>query len=169
MGYSLCQGTLIFNKKVYNQGPKVVVIGGGSGLNTVLRGLKYYTDNITAIVTVSDYGETPTDSRGGINPRQVGNGVYLADDGWATSPKAAIGLMKLNGMWKYGVIADTIIGKMIVGEQLSISNGNESVEITGNGIVLDGGSITWKAPMKKSGVDGLENDLSSLSEKITSK
>ena len=55
--------SLIFNKKVYDQGPKVVVIGGGSGLNTILRGLKNYTDNITAIVTVSDYGETPTDSR----------------------------------------------------------------------------------------------------------
>ncbi len=55
--------TLIFNKKVYNQGPKIVVIGGGSGLNTVLKGLKNYTDNITAIVTVSDYGKTPTDSR----------------------------------------------------------------------------------------------------------
>ena len=55
--------SLIFNKKVFNQGPKIVVIGGGSGLNTVLRGLKHYTDNITAIVTVSDYGETPTDSR----------------------------------------------------------------------------------------------------------
>ena len=55
--------SLIFNKKIYDQGPKVVVIGGGSGLNTVLRGLKNYTDNITAIVTVSDYGETPTDSR----------------------------------------------------------------------------------------------------------
>ena len=55
--------SLIFNKRVYNQGPKVVVIGGGSGLNSVLRGLKHYTDNITAIVTVSDYGETPTNSR----------------------------------------------------------------------------------------------------------
>ena len=54
---------LIFNKKVYNQGPKIVVIGGGSGLNTVLKGLKNYTDNITAVVTVSDYGKTPTDSR----------------------------------------------------------------------------------------------------------
>ena len=49
--------SLIFNKKVYNQGPKVVVIGGGSGLNAVLRGLKNYTDNITAIVTVSDCEE----------------------------------------------------------------------------------------------------------------
>ena len=37
--------SLIFNKKIYNQGPKVVVIGGGAGLNTVLRGLKNYTDN----------------------------------------------------------------------------------------------------------------------------
>ncbi|HOZ55257.1 MAG TPA: uridine diphosphate-N-acetylglucosamine-binding protein YvcK [Clostridia bacterium] len=55
--------SLIFNKKVYNQGPKIVVIGGGSGLNTVLKGLKKYTDNITAIVTVSDYGEKSTDSR----------------------------------------------------------------------------------------------------------
>lgn len=55
--------TLIFNKKVYDQGPKVVVIGGGAGLNSVLRGLKNYTDNITAIVTVSDYGEPKTESR----------------------------------------------------------------------------------------------------------
>ena len=55
--------SLIFNKRIYNQGPKVVVIGGGRGLDTVLSGLKNYTDNITAIVTVSDYGETPTSSR----------------------------------------------------------------------------------------------------------
>ena len=55
--------SLIFNKKVYHQGPKIVVIGGGTGLNTVLSGLKKYTDNLTAIVTVSDYGESSTESR----------------------------------------------------------------------------------------------------------
>ena len=55
--------SLIFNKRVYNQGPKVVAIGGGTGLNSVLRGLKNYTDNITAIVTVSDYGAQKTESR----------------------------------------------------------------------------------------------------------
>ena len=49
--------SLIFNKKVFNQGPKVVVIGGGSGLNTVLKGLKNYTDNITAIVETSEYSK----------------------------------------------------------------------------------------------------------------
>lgn len=55
--------SLIFNKKVYHQGPNIVVIGGGTGLNTVLSGLKKYTDNLTAIVTISDYGEIETESR----------------------------------------------------------------------------------------------------------
>lgn len=45
------------NKNPINsKGPNVVVIGGGNGLNTVLQGLKKYTSNITAIVTVSKYG-----------------------------------------------------------------------------------------------------------------
>ena len=55
--------SLIFNKKVYDEGPNIVVIGGGSGLDSVLKGLKNYTNNITAIVTVSDYGENASDSR----------------------------------------------------------------------------------------------------------
>lgn len=37
-------------------GPKVVVIGGGTGLSILLRGLKHHTENITAIVTVADDG-----------------------------------------------------------------------------------------------------------------
>lgn len=55
--------SLIFNKTVYDKGPNIVVIGGGTGLNTVLSGLKNYTNNLTAIVTISDYGEGATDSR----------------------------------------------------------------------------------------------------------
>jgi len=38
------------------RGPKIVVVGGGTGLSTLLRGLKQYTCNLTAIVTVSDDG-----------------------------------------------------------------------------------------------------------------
>ena len=55
--------SLIFNKKVYEEGPKIVVIGGGQGLNTVIEGFKKYTNNITAIVTMTDYGNIPTESR----------------------------------------------------------------------------------------------------------
>jgi hypothetical protein len=39
-----------------NRGPRIVVIGGGTGLSTLLRGLKDYSANITAIVTVADDG-----------------------------------------------------------------------------------------------------------------
>ncbi|MCI8621195.1 MAG: YvcK family protein [Clostridia bacterium] len=49
--------SLIFDKKVYKEGPKIVVIGGGTGLNTVLKGLKDYTKNLTAIASMTDYGE----------------------------------------------------------------------------------------------------------------
>ncbi|MDJ0625451.1 MAG: YvcK family protein [Candidatus Caenarcaniphilales bacterium] len=38
------------------QGPKIVAIGGGTGLSTLLRGIKSYSNNITAIVTVGDDG-----------------------------------------------------------------------------------------------------------------
>ena len=47
---------LVDEKRVHVGGPKIVVIGGGTGLSTLLRGLKLYTNNITAIVTVGDDG-----------------------------------------------------------------------------------------------------------------
>ena len=39
-----------------NRGPSIVAIGGGTGLSTLLSGLKRYSSNITAIVTVADDG-----------------------------------------------------------------------------------------------------------------
>jgi uncharacterized cofD-like protein len=47
---------IIYRHRQRQRGPKVAAIGGGHGLNTLLRGLKEYTDNITAIVTVADDG-----------------------------------------------------------------------------------------------------------------
>ena len=47
---------LIYQKKQLAEGPKIVAIGGGTGLSTLLYGLKEYTSNITAIVTVADDG-----------------------------------------------------------------------------------------------------------------
>lgn len=38
------------------RGPRIVTIGGGHGLSTLLRGLKHHTSNLTAIVTVADDG-----------------------------------------------------------------------------------------------------------------
>ncbi len=46
----------IYQKRILEKGPKIVVIGGGTGLSTLLTGLKQKTSNITAIVTVADDG-----------------------------------------------------------------------------------------------------------------
>jgi uncharacterized cofD-like protein len=47
---------IIHQHRLRQRGPKIVAIGGGTGLSTLLRGLKEYTDNLTAIVTVADDG-----------------------------------------------------------------------------------------------------------------
>jgi uncharacterized cofD-like protein len=46
----------VYHYRQRKRGPKVVAIGGGHGLSTLLRGLKHHTANITAIVTVADDG-----------------------------------------------------------------------------------------------------------------
>ena len=47
---------LLYRKRVRKKGPKIVALGGGTGLSTLLRGLKEHTDKLTAIVTVADDG-----------------------------------------------------------------------------------------------------------------
>lgn len=46
----------IYQRRYLAQGHRIVVIGGGTGLSTMLRGLKAYTSNLVAIVTVTDDG-----------------------------------------------------------------------------------------------------------------
>ncbi len=47
---------LIYQKRFLARGPKIVAIGGGTGLSTLLRGLKEHSSNLTAVVTVADDG-----------------------------------------------------------------------------------------------------------------
>ena len=47
---------VIQRKRSLNQGARIVVIGGGTGLSTLLRGLKQYSSNLTAVVTMTDDG-----------------------------------------------------------------------------------------------------------------
>jgi uncharacterized cofD-like protein len=64
--------------------PKVVALGGGTGLSIILRGLKKYTKNLTAIVTVSDDGGGSgilRDDLGILPPGDIRNCILaLADD-----------------------------------------------------------------------------------------
>ena len=47
---------VIYQKRFLARGPRVVALGGGTGLSTLLRGLKEHTSNLTAVVTVADDG-----------------------------------------------------------------------------------------------------------------
>ncbi len=58
---------VIYQRRYLAQGYRVVVIGGGTGLSTMLRGLKEHTSNIVAIVTVTDDGGSS-----GVLQRQFG-------------------------------------------------------------------------------------------------
>ena len=46
----------LVSNSIYEKGPNIVVIGGGNGIDNILKGLKNYTSNLTAIVPVSTYG-----------------------------------------------------------------------------------------------------------------
>ncbi|OFI07490.1 gluconeogenesis factor [Clostridium acetireducens DSM 10703] len=74
---------LIYEKRLLIKGPKIVAIGGGTGLSTMLRGLKYYTSNITAIVTVADDGGGSGDLRedlGMLPPGDIRNCILALAD-----------------------------------------------------------------------------------------
>lgn len=53
-----------YRRQSLKRGPRVVAIGGGTGLPVLLRGLKQYTENLTAIVTVADDGGSSGRLRG---------------------------------------------------------------------------------------------------------
>ncbi|MBU0535892.1 MAG: YvcK family protein [Nanoarchaeota archaeon] len=66
-----------------NKAPKVVVIGGGTGLNSILSGLKKYTNNITAVVSVSDEGGSSRKLRyefGMLPPGDIRNCIVALSD-----------------------------------------------------------------------------------------
>jgi uncharacterized cofD-like protein len=64
---------LIYQKRFLARGPRIVAIGGGTGLSTLLRGLKEHTSNLTAIVTVADDGGSSGMLRTGLGIPAVGD------------------------------------------------------------------------------------------------
>ena len=55
-GQQISLADRVYNHRYAKRGPRIVAIGGGTGLSTMLRGLKKYSGNITAILTVGDDG-----------------------------------------------------------------------------------------------------------------
>lgn len=81
------KGTILealYRRRKLNKGPKIVVIGGGTGLSMLLKGVKKITNNLTAIVTVGDDGGSSgrlREEMGVLPPGDIRNCIAaLADD-----------------------------------------------------------------------------------------
>lgn len=74
----------LYRRRKLNRGPKIVAIGGGTGLSMLLKGVKKITNNITAIVTVGDDGGSSgrlREEMGVLPPGDIRNCIAaLADD-----------------------------------------------------------------------------------------
>lgn len=74
----------LYRRRKLNRGPKVVAVGGGTGLSMLLKGIKHITNNITAVVTVGDDGGSSgrlREEMGVLPPGDIRNCIAaLADD-----------------------------------------------------------------------------------------
>ncbi|MBU3097933.1 MULTISPECIES: gluconeogenesis factor YvcK family protein [Clostridium] len=154
---------LIYEKRVLIKGPKIVVIGGGTGLSTMLRGLKKYTNNITAIVTVADDGGGSgilREDLGILPPGDIRNCILALAD---TEP-----LMDelLQYRFKDGRLKDQSFGNLFLAAMDGISNNFEEavqkmssvLAVTGSVIPVTLDNMILKAKLKNGNIiDGESN------------
>lgn len=105
------------------QGPKIVAIGGGTGLSTLLRGLKQHSSNITAIVTVTDDGGSSgrlVQEMGIIPPGDIRNClVALAD-----AEKRMTDLFQHRFATSSGTLSGHSIGNLLIAALIEQSGGD---------------------------------------------
>ncbi|RYG30229.1 YvcK family protein, partial [bacterium] len=115
-------------RQMLAQGPRVVALGGGTGLSTLLRGLKNHTSNITAVVTVTDDGGSSgklVRDKGMIPPGDIRNClVALAD-----AEKAMIDLFQHRFKDDSGSLSGHSIGNLLLAALSDQSKGDFEVAV----------------------------------------
>lgn len=121
------------------QGPRIVAIGGGTGLSTLLRGLKQYTSNITAIVTVTDDGGSSgrlVAETGIIPPGDIRNClVALAD-----AEKAMTDLFQHRFKGDFGSLSGHSMGNLLIAALVDQARGDfeKAIEIASDVLAIRG-------------------------------
>ncbi|WP_413228433.1 gluconeogenesis factor YvcK family protein [Clostridium sp. CS001] len=157
-------GNSLQAKRLLVKGPKIVVIGGGTGLATMLRGLKKYTNNITAIVTVADDGGGSgvlREDLGMLPPGDIRNCILALAD---TEP-----LMEelLQYRFKDGRLKDQSFGNLFLAAMDGISNNFEEavqkmssvLAVTGRVIPVTLDNMILKARLKNGRVIQGESNI----------
>lgn len=121
------------------QGPRIVVLGGGTGLSTLLRGLKQHSSNITAIVTVTDDGGSSgrlVQEKSMIPPGDMRNClVALAD-----AEKVMTDLFQHRFTKESGSLSGHSVGNLLIAALIDQAHGNfeKAIEIASDVLAIRG-------------------------------
>lgn len=112
-----------------------------TALNLANQSIKATEDNEFTFGSYGIKGRKKSDDDGNINgysPEQLwisNNKICFTDDGWATT-KAVFGKTYVDGEERYGLIADSIVGKLIMGNNLVLSNAAGSLTFNESGLIV---------------------------------
>ena len=126
----------LYVRKKLDNGPKVVAIGGGTGISTMLRGLKTITSNVTAIITVADDGGSSGKLReelGILPPGDIRNCILALADTEPVMEKL------LQYRFKEGAFKDHNFGNLLLAAMNDISDSFEdAVQATSDVLKVTG-------------------------------
>ncbi|HEX8992072.1 MAG TPA: gluconeogenesis factor YvcK family protein [Anaerolineales bacterium] len=115
----------VYRNRYLSQGPRIVVMGGGTGLSTMLRGLKQYSSNIAAVVTVSDDGGSSGKLQKQLNilpPGDIRNCLVALADAEATM--LDLFQYRFHGKDVGAGLRDHAFGNLLIAAMCEISGGD---------------------------------------------
>jgi uncharacterized cofD-like protein len=140
---------LVYEKRALARGPRIVAIGGGTGLSTLLRGLKLHTSNLTAIVTVADDGGSSGQLRTelGLPPMgDIRNCLTALSDSEATMT----GLLQYRfpgDLAEGGALSGHAVGNLLIAALSDIEGGFEAGVRRMNEVLAVRGRVVPAAPV----------------------
>jgi uncharacterized cofD-like protein len=114
---------LVYRRRLLARGPKVVAIGGGTGLSTLLRGLKERSANITAIVSVADDGGSTGRLREQLGIAAVGD-IRNCLAALAETEPAMAELLQYRFTQDEGNLAGHAVGNLLIAAMNAIDGGD---------------------------------------------
>lgn len=121
------------------QGPRIVAMGGGTGLSTLLRGLKHHTSNITAVVTVTDDGGSSgrlIQDKGMIPPGDIRNCLVALSN----AEMAMTDLFQHRFRGDSGSLSGHAIGNLLLAALVDQANGDfeKAIQIASDVLAIRG-------------------------------
>jgi len=164
---------MIYLQRKLGKGPHIVVIGGGTGLYTLLRGLKQYTSNITAVVTVFDSGGSSgqlRDELGVLPPGDIRNCLV------ALSTKEPLMTRLFQYRFKDGSLQGHSFGNLFITAMSEVSGdfpkgvekSSEILAIRGKVLPSSTADVTLCAQLKNKKFVKGENKISQSKDRIES-